>query len=125
MHISINKMKYLIIVRELTRCEVRSCHSPILTYAAETRADALIAKRALRTYKIKIPRSICEKTLLDNARNVEIREVCYIENIVKWSKKRRRIWNEHINRTTNDRLAKIVRNDTPSRRRSFHRLPKR
>lgn len=103
----------------------KTCIRPILTYTAETRPDTTKTKSALRTSEMRILRTICGKTLLDRIRNETIRTECETEDIVRWTRKRRRMWNEHINRMTDDRLVKIARNGKPETRRPPGRPPKR
>lgn len=87
----------------------KTCVRPILTYAAETRAETAKTKRIMRTTEMKTLRSIAGVTLHDRVRSDNIRETCKIQDVVRWVRTRRRNWNDHINRMDDNRLANIVR----------------
>ncbi|XP_045470481.1 uncharacterized protein LOC123677812 [Harmonia axyridis] len=76
-----------------------TCVRPI-----ETRADKKRTKSILRTTEMKILRTISGYTLRDRKGNTAIREECQTQVIVKWGRKRRRYWNDHVSR-----IARIAR----------------
>ncbi|XP_057671236.1 uncharacterized protein LOC130902968 [Diorhabda carinulata] len=87
-------------------------------------ATVSVTQRKLRTTEMKTLRTIMGYTLNDRQRNTDIREKCETDDIVRWVRKRRREWNQHVNRMTTDRIAKIVRNNIPHGRRPVGRPPK-
>lgn len=111
-----------------TRSKVRIYKTyirPILTYTAETRADIIKMKRILRTTEMRTLRAIRGVTLRDRMRNEQIRQDCDIQNIVRWSRARRRHWRDHMDRMTPLRLAKLVKTHNPQNPRPPGRPPKR
>lgn len=111
-----------------TRSKVRiykTCVRPIMTYAIETRAENTTTKRLLRSTEMRTLRSITGYTLLDHKRSEEIREICEVQDIVRWSRNRRRGWRDHVSRMPNDRLVKIAREKRPNTPRPPGRPPKR
>lgn len=111
-----------------TRSKVRiykTCVRPVLTYAVETRAENTITKRLLRTAEMRILRSIAGYTLFDHKRNEEIREICDIQDVVRWARNRRREWRDHVDRMSDDRLAKIAKEKKPNTSRPPGRPPTR
>ncbi|XP_044753795.1 uncharacterized protein LOC123313132 [Coccinella septempunctata] len=103
----------------------KTCVRPVLTYAIETRADNKKTKNIIRTTEVKILRNISGYTLRDRKRNTDIRHECQVEDIVRWGRTRRRAWNDHVDRMTTGRLAKIARDGIPRTRRPLRRPPKR
>ena len=103
----------------------KTCVRPIMTYAAETRADTAETKRMLRTNEMKVLRTITGNTLRDQRRSQDIRNECEIDDVVRWTRARRRYWNEHVTRMGAERLAKIARNGKPATKRPPGRPPKR
>ncbi|XP_044760249.1 uncharacterized protein LOC123317707 [Coccinella septempunctata] len=91
----------------------KACVRPIMTYSIETRADTAEAKRILRTTEKKALRSIAGKTLLDRIPNSQIRELCKVQDVVRWGRQRRRDWNQHVSRMDPQRLARIARDLKP------------
>ena len=91
----------------------RTCVRPIMTYGIEARADTKSTKRKLRTLEMRILRRSAGFSLYDRQRNDHIRELCKVEDVVKWSKHRRREWNAHVDRMEDNRLAKICRDNKP------------
>ena len=63
---------------------------PMITYAVKTRADTTRTEHLLRSAEMKTLRSILGLTLWDKKKSKEIREECEIQDIVKWTKDRRR-----------------------------------
>lgn len=98
---------------------------PVLTYAAETRADTKRTKQQLRTVEMKVLRKIAGFTLRDRQTNESIREECQIQDIAKWTKMRRKMWSEHVERMEGERLAKICMVGRPHSQRQPGRPPKR
>ncbi|XP_057652719.1 uncharacterized protein LOC130891773 [Diorhabda carinulata] len=92
---------------------------PIMTYAAETRPDTAKTKRLLKTSEMKVLRKITGKTLLDRERSDDIRQKCRVENINEWVLSRKREWDEHISRMSEERIVKIARDNSPLGRRSM------
>jgi len=45
-------------------------------------------------------------TLRDEFRNEEIRNICEIQTVTRWSRIRRRAWREHVNKTITAKMAK-------------------
>lgn len=104
----------------------RTTIRPVLTYAAETRADTRRTKNLLRTTEMRILRSIAGVTLWDRRRSSDIRRTCdNMPDIVRWTRGRRREWKSHVERMDEDRLAKIVYTEKPNTRRPTGRPPKR
>ncbi|PSN36755.1 hypothetical protein C0J52_19376 [Blattella germanica] len=94
----------------------KTCVRPIMTYAAETRADTKKTEQLVSTNKMKILRSITGYTLYNKKTNEEIRSTCGITNITKWIKQRRQGWKDHVNRMSESRLPKLAMtfdSDTP------------
>ena len=98
---------------------------PILTYAAETRPETSKTKRILETAEMKIARRIAGKTLMDRIRSDNIRQTCGIDKINDWILDRKKKWNEHIDRMTEERIVKITRDKLPAGHRSIGRPRKR
>ena len=78
---------------------------PILTYTAETRPETSKTKQILETTEMKVMRKIAGKTLFDRKISEEIRRMCKIDSINDWVLQRKRNWNEHISRMTDDRIV--------------------
>ncbi|XP_044760217.1 uncharacterized protein LOC123317675 [Coccinella septempunctata] len=111
-----------------TRSKVRiykTCVRPVMTYAIETRAENTATKRLLRTTEMRALRSIAGYALLDRKRNEEIREICDIQDVVRWARKRRRAWRDHVDRMSDERLAKIAKEERPNTSRPPGRPPTR
>ena len=98
---------------------------PILTYAAETRADTTKTKQMLETTEMNILRKIVGKTRRDRVRNENIRQQLEIEKIGEWVERRRNEWNAHISRMATDRLVRTARDNIPDGKRSPGRPRKR
>lgn len=54
--------------------------------------------------EMRVLRSIVGVTLRDRLRNDGIRQRLGVEDVVLWTRQRRRGWNEHVDRMGNDRL---------------------
>lgn len=84
----------------------KTCVKPIVTYATETRDDTRKTKSMLKTTEMKILRIIAEYTLRDRIHNAQIRIMCDTQDIVRWVRQRKRGWNDHVSRMTEDRIAR-------------------
>ncbi|XP_055389934.1 uncharacterized protein LOC129618927 [Condylostylus longicornis] len=103
----------------------KACMRPVLTYALECRADTSTTKQLLRTTEMRTLRQITGKTLRDRIRSADIRKQCDVQDVVRWARRRRRGWREHVERMDENRLAKIAYNNIPQGRRLPGRPPKR
>lgn len=103
----------------------KTCVRPVMTYAADTRADNSVTKRYVRSTEMRILRNITGHTLRDRIRNDEIRQKCNVQDVVRWIRKRRREWNDHVTRMPNNRLPKIARDGGTGTSRPPGRPPKR
>ena len=63
--------------------------------------------------------------LWDKIRTKDIREKCEIQDIVNWSKDRRRYWNLHVDKAHAEGLIKIARDGRIAAKRPRGRPPKR
>ena len=61
------------------------------------------------------------KTLMDRERSENIRQTCGIDKINAWVLERKKKWNEHIDRMTEERIVKIERDKSRAGRRSTGR----
>lgn len=68
----------------------KACVRPVMTYAAETRADTTLMKRMYRTSEMKVLRAITGNTLMDRRRSSNIQEECQTKDVVRWVRARRR-----------------------------------
>jgi hypothetical protein len=100
----------------------KTCVRPIMTYGI---TDTTITKNALRVSEMKTLRSIAGKTLRDRIRNTRVREICEVEDIVRWGRQRRRFWYAHVRRMDPFRLPHIALHGQPHGRRLPGRPPKR
>ncbi|XP_045477896.1 uncharacterized protein LOC123683044 [Harmonia axyridis] len=98
---------------------------PILTYAAETRAETATTKSLLRSTEMRILRTIEGVTLRDQIRSSVIRDELKVQDVVRFVRSRRRNWRDHVDRMGTDRLAKWAKNERPNTRRPPGRPPKR
>ncbi|XP_045477884.1 uncharacterized protein LOC123683031 [Harmonia axyridis] len=98
---------------------------PIITYAAETRPDTARTTQMMSTTEMRIIRRIHGKTLLDRVRNEELRERSGIQDVGKFVRQRRKYWNKHIERMSDNRLVKGARQNKPTGKRTQGRPPKR
>lgn len=103
----------------------KTCVRPILTYGIESRADTVKTKSMLRTTEMKTLRAIAGKTLRDRVRNTAIREICEVEDVVRWGRQRRRYWHQHVERMSSNRIPHIALHGTPNGQRRPGRPPKR
>ncbi|XP_050447499.1 uncharacterized protein LOC126849579 [Cataglyphis hispanica] len=65
----------------------KTCVRPIMTYAAETRADIRKTKSMVRTTEMRTLRAIAGYTLRDRVPNVAVREICGVQDIIRWIKR--------------------------------------
>lgn len=98
---------------------------PILTYAVETRADTAKTKNMMRVAEMKTLRTIKGVSLRDQIRSDAIREDLNIQDVVRFTRSRRRYWRDHVDRMTEDRWAKWAKDGRPNSRRPPGRPPKR
>lgn len=103
----------------------KTCVRPILTYGAETRAETNPTKQLMRTTEMKTLRAISGVTLRDRKRSKEIRESLNVQDVVRWTRARRRGWDEHVDRMGPERLAKWAKVAKPNAIRPMGRPPKR
>lgn len=102
----------------------KTCVRPVLTYAAKTRASTITTHKLLRTTEMRIIKAINGKTLRDRIRSNDLRELSGIQDILEWIDVRKRGWGEYVERMTDDRLAKIVKENRPRSTRSRGRPKK-
>jgi hypothetical protein len=62
---------------------------------------------------MNILRKIVGKPKLEHVRNQDSRERCGIQPIGEWVNIRREEWNNHISRITEDRIFRVVRDNSP------------
>ena len=91
----------------------KTCVRPVLTYAAEARASTITSQQLLRTTEMRIIRAIHRKTLRDRIRSKDLREVSGIQDKAEWIDVRKRGWKKHVERMTDDRLERIVKENRP------------
>ncbi|XP_044749778.1 uncharacterized protein LOC123310376 [Coccinella septempunctata] len=103
----------------------KTCIRPILTYAAETRAETSETKRKMRTTEMRILRTIRGITLRDRIRNTDTLRELGIRDVFRWVRTRRRYWRDHVDRMGPDRIAKWAKTQKPGTRRPVGRPPKR
>lgn len=103
----------------------KTCVRPVLTYAAETRAETSKTKQLLRTTEMKTLRAIKGVTLRDQLRSSDIRQELQTEDVVRWIRVRRRHWRDHVDRMNTSRIAKWAKDNQPETRRPPGRPPKR
>lgn len=98
---------------------------PVLTYATEVKTETKRTKQKIRTTEMKVLRNILGVTLRDKQTNKSIRERCDVQDVVKWSKIRKKKWKEHVERMNENRLARICMTEKPTGGRPPGRPPKR
>lgn len=64
----------------------------VMAYAIETETGNSTTKRLLRTTEMRTLRAIAGYILFDYKRNDEVREICEVQNIVRWGRSKRREW---------------------------------
>lgn len=67
-----------------------ACIRSVLTYAAETRAETSQTKRVKRTMKMRILRTIKSVKLRDRMRSDTIQKELEVQDVVRWTRIRRR-----------------------------------
>jgi len=75
-----------------------------MTYAIETRAGTSIIKRLLRTREMSTLRYSTGNILRDGILDRDTRNICEMQDIIRWTRIRRRAWRDHV--------AKIAENQT-------------
>lgn len=98
---------------------------PVLTYATETRAETTRTKSIMRAAEMKTLRTIKGVSLRDQIRSTAIREDLKIQDVVRFTRARRRYWRDHVDRMTDDQWAKWAKNEKPNSKRPPGRPPKR
>lgn len=68
----------------------KTCVRPIMTYAAETRAEMSVTKRKMRTEEMKIRRTIKGITLQDRICQENTRGELGVKDVVRWVRERER-----------------------------------
>jgi len=63
---------------------------PIMTYGIVTKEETNITKRMLRVAEMETLRTTMGKTRIDRIRNIDVREQCGVQNIVRWGRQRKR-----------------------------------
>lgn len=99
----------------------KTCVRPILIYVAATRVSTLTTKHNLRTTEIRTLRSIANISLRDRIRNKDIRKMCKVQDVVQWTRTRRRNWHD---RMTDNRLENVVKLQKPTSGRLSGQPPK-
>ena len=84
------------------------------------KTEQLVSKTEMSTL-----RSIAGFTRWDMKRNEEVRQICDVPDVIKWSRTRRKEWNRHVVRMGDRRLAKMSLMGKPSTSRPPGRPPKR
>jgi hypothetical protein len=81
--------------------------------ASETRAETSITKRLEQPGAL---RCITDDNILrDRIRNgTDIRNICGIQAVIRWTRISRRAWRDHVNRMNDNRLAKIAKIGKPN-----------
>lgn len=117
------KNKYL---RTNTKVRIyKTVVRPVMTYAAETRADTTKTRQLLEKTEMSTLRRIVGKTRMDRVRSEDIREICNIQRIEEWIVRRRKEWRSHVEGMEDDRLVRRVKDGIPEGRRSPGRPRKR
>jgi len=68
-----------------------------MTYAIETRAGTSIIKRLLRTREMSTLRYSTGNILRDGILDRDTRNICEMQDIIRWTRIRRRAWRDHEN----------------------------
>ena len=103
----------------------KTCVRPLLTYGIETRADTKQTEQIVTKTEMSTLRSIAGFTRWDMKSNEEVRQICDVQDVIKWSRKRRKEWNRHVLRMGDRRLAKMALTGKPVTTRPPGRPPKR
>jgi len=64
----------------------KTCMRSVMIYI-ETRAETTITKCPLRSMEMRILRCITGNILRDGIRNEDIRNICEIQNVIRWVRK--------------------------------------
>lgn len=73
-----------------------------MEFESKIRTDAIITRKLTETKKMKVLRSITNRTLRDRVRSEDIRWIYKLDNVCNWMKERQTEWDEHMKRM-NDR----------------------
>ena len=103
----------------------KTCVRPVLIYGIETRADMKKTEQLVSKTEMSTLRSIAGFTRWDMKRNEEVRQICDVPDVIKWSRTRRKEWNRHVVRMGDRRLAKMSLMGKPNTSRPPGRPPKR
>ncbi|XP_072764658.1 uncharacterized protein [Anoplolepis gracilipes] len=103
----------------------KTCIRPVLTYAAETRAETSKTKRMMRTTEMRILRTIKGVSLRDRIRSSDIRREFELQDVVRWTRARRRFWRDHVDRMRPEQLPNWAKIQKLNTRRAVGRPPKR
>ncbi|XP_045466794.1 uncharacterized protein LOC123675480 [Harmonia axyridis] len=105
---------------------------PILTYAVETRADSTKTKNTMRAAEMIILRTIKGVSLRDQIRSEAISEDLKIQDIIRFTRARRRYRRDHSDRMMedgqrmDDRIQRNLQAELPKDgTKAGHLLPKR
>jgi len=101
----------------------KTCIRPIMTYGIETREETNKTKRMLRVAEMKTLRTILGKTRIDRIKNIDIREQCGVQDIIRWRRQRKRYWYTHVRRIEEGRLPRIALEGKPIGKRAPGRPP--
>jgi len=71
----------------------------------------------MRTAEMTTLRSIIGVMRMDRVRNEEVKEQCGIMDIVRFCRKRRREWCEHVEKAEENQLIKVAKNQKPTGKR--------
>lgn len=74
-------------------------------------------KESLEKWNSKYLRTIQGISLRDQVRSANIREECKIQDVMRWTRSRRRKWRDHIDRMEPEKLAKWAKMEKPNTRR--------
>jgi len=91
-----------------------------MTYAIETRAETSIIKRLLKTREMRILR-YNTGNIRDRILDRDTRNICEMQDVIRWIRIRRRAWRDHVNGMDDNQLAKITEN---GKSKTPERLPK-
>ncbi|XP_057660722.1 uncharacterized protein LOC130896559 [Diorhabda carinulata] len=84
-----------------------------MTYGTEVREDTNQTKQMLRVAEMKTLRTIVGKTRRDRVGNIDVKEQCGIQDIVRWGRQHKRQWYNRIRRMDENRLPRIVLENNP------------
>ncbi|GJQ82912.1 hypothetical protein Trydic_g5915 [Trypoxylus dichotomus] len=88
---------------------------PVLTNSTETRVDTKKTKQKVLSVEMKILRKIANITLRDRWMSKSIRERCGIQDVATWSKRRRKEWDDQVERMQTNKHDRPRGKDDQSR----------